>query len=189
MTIRALVSLFAAVLLCGCVPEGRDINDNPNAGTVEDQYRALAQRPDIEQATEQWSQLLQEVRDLLSEEYGLPEWQFREGNRISRAGCGFDFPDISGDGEARNIRGGYSEAPIPAGSWDEAVTKVGEIAKRYGFTGVLRIADKGNYHEVEFSDPNGTRLNFGAQVNTSLSLGSGCYLTAEAKRRDAPEPQ
>lgn len=190
MAARALAfALVVAALLSGCTPEGRkinDINDSPNAGTVEQQYATLAQRPDIDEATRVWLQLLDELKRLTVTEFALPEWLSTPGDPVSGAGCGFDFPDIGGDGATRQINGGYSNAPITDDKWDQAVDKVGEIAKRYGFTRHERMIDRPGNHDVTYFHPDGTKVLFGTELNTVLTLISGCYLTAEAKRRGAP---
>jgi hypothetical protein len=188
MTIRVLVSVLAvATVLGGCAQEGRDINDNPNAGTIQQQFDTLTQRPDIEEATEQWLALIDEVQQALRTTFGLPEWVAYKEDPIGRAGCGFDFPDIGGDGETRQIDGGYSEAPIPDENWDEAVTTVAAIAEKYGFTKYERMNDRTGYHDLDYLHPDGSRLLLGTQKNTTLAISSGCHLTAAAKRRGKPE--
>lgn len=49
-TTRCLTLAFA-VMLASTACTGRDINDNPNAGTAEQQYATLAGRPDIDEVT------------------------------------------------------------------------------------------------------------------------------------------
>lgn len=178
-----------AVLLCGCVSEGGDINDNPNAGTPQDQYNTLLRRPDIEEATHKYKKLLEELRALFVEKFGLPPWEFRDETPVGEASCGFDFPDVRGDqGLTRTIDGGYTRAPIPPGKWEEAVASVTQVVEKYGFTDPKTIADGPKDHQVQYFDGTGTRLDFGYIDNTILAVSTGCFLTPEAHRRGAPLP-
>lgn len=189
-TARSYLTLLTlAALLCGCMPEGGNINDNPNAGTIQDQYNTLVQRPDIEEATEKYKSLLDEVKAALTTRFDLPEWEYTDGSRMDESGCGFNFPDVRADqGVARSIRGGFTRESIPSRRWDEALQLVTKIANEYGFKGPQRIADEPGNREAYYFDAAGTRFAFGQVDNISIGISTGCFLTSEAHRRGGPVP-
>ncbi|WP_040925943.1 LppA family lipoprotein [Saccharomonospora marina] len=61
---RVVVAAALAVLLlpAACGTEGGDINDDPNAGTVQEQFDTLLQRPSFERMTERYKEMVTEVR-------------------------------------------------------------------------------------------------------------------------------
>lgn len=171
------------------MPEGGNINDNPNAGGLQDQYSTLMQRPNIEQATDEYKKLLAELKATLRKKFDLPKWEYTDDQRMDESGCGFNFPDVRADqGVARSIKGGFTRDTIPAGKWGEALQIVTRIANDYGFKGPQRIADEPGNREVYYFDAAGTRLAFGQVNNISIGISTGCFLTPEAHRRGEPIP-
>lgn len=184
-----LTLLIVAALLCGCMPGGGNINDNPNSGTLQDQYNTLLQRPNIKQATAKYQKLISEIQALTREEYDFPEWEYNHGLAFDESGCGFNFPDVPADqAVVRSIYGGFSRKSVPAAEWDDLVKKVARIADKYGLRGPKVVSDGPQDHQVQFFDSTGTRLDFGYIDNTVLAISTGCFLTPEAHRRGHPLP-
>ncbi|MBB3049805.1 hypothetical protein FHS23_000800 [Prauserella isguenensis] len=180
-------SLVALVLASACGMEGKDINDDPNAGTVQDQFNTLMQRPSFEDMTERYKQMIKEVQDATVNIAGIPEWEIPEGRTpVSGARCGFDFPDIGGDGGTRQISGGLSKGPIPENRWPDVIDRVTQIAQRYGFESQQVFHDKPQNHQISFSDSYGGEFSFGTESNTSMAITSGCFLLEQARQRGTP---
>lgn len=177
-------------LLSACASEGSNINDDPNAGTQQQQYDKLLQRPDIEQATQTYQSALKEIKNVLTEKFDVPTWEQRDDTPIGAAACGFDFPDVSGrEGITRTINGGFTRAVISDNRWEEAVQIVTEVANEYGFKGPERVADKPGNREIRYFDAAGSRLSFGQIKNMSTYISTGCHLTPEAHQRGGPPPE
>ncbi|WP_162830255.1 LppA family lipoprotein [Amycolatopsis palatopharyngis] len=194
LTRAPLRKLALAVVLTGllsaCVSEGSNINDDPNAGTQQQQYDTLLQRPDIEQVTDTYQAALDEIKGTLAKKFGLPEWEHGPYREIGEAACGFDFPDVDGrQGITRTISGGFSRSTIPDDRWEESVQIITEIANKYGFKGPERVADKPGNREIRYFDAAGSRLSFGQVKNMSISISTGCHLTPEAHQRGGPPPE
>jgi hypothetical protein len=184
------IAIVLTGLLSACVSEGSNINDDPNAGTQQQQYDRLLQRPDIEHATHTYQRALKEIKQALTDKFDLPRWEQRDDTPIDESACGFDFPDIDGrQGVARSINGGFTRAAIPDDRWEEAVSTVTAIAKKYGFQGPERVADKPGNREIRYFDDAGSRLSYGQIKNMSTYISTGCHLTPGAHERGGPPPE
>ncbi|EHR53777.1 hypothetical protein SacmaDRAFT_5662 [Saccharomonospora marina XMU15] len=183
-----IASAMAVLLLpAACGMEGGDINDDPNAGTVQEQFDTLLQRPSFEEMTERYQEMVTKVRRATVQLGGIPEWRDSKGSTpISGAGCGFDFPDIGSDGGTRQINGGVSEGAIPDDRWPEVIERVGKIAESYGFNRREVFKDEPGDHDVRFYDSYGGDFVFGTKINTSMVISSGCFLKNEARERGFP---
>lgn len=179
-----------AGLLSACASEGSNINDDPNAGTQQQQYDTLLQRPNIEQVTDTYQKALQEIKQALTKTFDLPQWEQRDDTPIGASACGFDFPDVHlPDGIARSISGGFSRSRIPEDRWEEAVEIVTDVAVNYGFQGPERVADEPGNREIRYFDTAGSRISYGQVKNMSISIRTGCHLTPEAHQRGGPPPE
>ncbi|WP_084789563.1 LppA family lipoprotein [Saccharomonospora iraqiensis] len=161
-------SLVAVVFASACGMEG-DINDDPNAGTVQDQFDTLMQRPSYEDMTERYKRMIKEVQDATVDIAGISEWRQPKGSTpVNGAGCGFDFPDIGRDGGTRQISGGVSEGPIPEGRWPKLINRVAQIAQRYGFERKQVFQDEPQNHRISLFDSYGGEFSFGTGDNTAM---------------------
>lgn len=143
------------LLATGCqVLNGGDINDNPDAGSRQEQFDVLLKRPDIEQITRSYQQLITEIRKETVDRFGLPGWEFGKDDQTSNSACGFEFPDIHvRDGQERGVNGGYSRAKLPDEDWQEALDVVAQLARAKGFSkGPEVLIDRAGEHVVEFYD-------------------------------------
>ena len=66
------------------------------------------------------------------------------------------------------------------------VDRVAQIAQRYGFDDHEMVQDKPGLHRVIFTDSYGGDFMLGTEVNTSMSISSGCFLLKQARQRGAP---
>jgi hypothetical protein len=90
---------------------------------------------------------------------------------------------------ARSINGGFTRAAIPDDRWEKAISTVTAIAKKYGFQGPERVADKPGNREIRYFDDAGSRLSYGQIKNMSTYISTGCHLTPEAHERGGPPPE
>lgn len=180
-----LCALATLTLPAGCGVEG-DINDDPNAGTVQEQFDKLMRRPSFEEMTERYKQLVKEVQQVTVDIAGLPAWEEPKGTAVGGAGCGFEFPDIGADGGTRQINGGLSRANISDALWPKVVGQVAQIAREYGFERSEFARKKTGNHQVYFYDSYGGDLGLGTQTATSMSISSGCFLHEKARKRGTP---
>lgn len=181
-------ALATLVLPAACDGEG-DINDDPKAGTAQEQFDKLLRRPSFEEMTERYKQLVQEVRQVTIDVADLPAWEEPTGTAIGGARCGFDFPDIGADGGTRQINGGFSRANISDDLWPKVVEQVARVARKYGFERSEVVQDKPGNHQIYFYDSYGGDLGLGTQAATSMSISSGCFLKDDARQRGtSPEP-
>ncbi|WP_246258127.1 LppA family lipoprotein [Amycolatopsis anabasis] len=173
---RGDLACALAVALTGC-GSGEPKGDAMNA-----QFAELRKRPDIEQAESAYQGMLTEIRDRLVREVGIAAWQ-PPGEPVSASGYVGDLSAIGRDGEIRRYSSGISPGNLPDAEWARAVALVRETAQRQGFGEPAVVGDRPGDHEVSFPHPSCTELLFGTAANTTLSLSTGCHLTAEAHRR------
>ncbi|WP_235926055.1 LppA family lipoprotein [Actinokineospora pegani] len=150
-----------------------------------EQYQALSERPDIEEAQARYEGLLSTIRDQLVAEFGIAEWK-PPASPVRGSACGPDFTDIDADGEIRRLSSGSSPGNLPDERWTAAVTLVAETARGLGFGDPEVVVDRQQDHEVSLKDEYGAELLFGTAANTTLSISTGCHLTKAAKERGAP---
>lgn len=177
-TMLGAVTLSGVMVLSGC--GGGDENM-----TRDEQVAQLLQRPDIDQIVTQYEQMRQEIAAQLSSELGLPSWEINE-IRGSEAGCGRSFPDVGLDGGIRSLKTLISKAQLADGKWGRALEIAAVAAGRNGFGPAQTIVDRPGQHNAEFHDSYGGRLTLGTQINTTLSVRTGCHLKPEAHQRSTP---
>lgn len=198
-TLASPVSRTRSVALCGLIvalvagcsnpsdpfTPGANVNTNPNAV-----FATLMQRPDIDQATQQYQQLGAEIRRALGAAIPtLASWT--ASGDLSGAGCGNDYPGIPAtDGAVRDLPDYLVPGKLPDNQYEQALSIIGETAQKYGFTPTpQRLHDTPGSHDAFFHNINddGT-IHFGTDQNTLLGISIGCHLTAEAKKRGALPP-
>jgi hypothetical protein len=168
-----------ALLLGGCT------GDKSEGEAVNDQFAELLKRPDIEQVEADYQGMLGEIRDTLVRATGIANW-VPDDEGLSGSGCGFDYPDIRADGTVRRYSSGISPGNIPDDKWPAAVSTVAAIAAQHGFGAPEVVVDRPADHEVSLKTPTNAQLLFGTAANTTLSVTTGCHLTAEAHKRGTP---
>ncbi|MGH3931232.1 MAG: LppA family lipoprotein [Pseudonocardiaceae bacterium] len=166
---RTATVIMLAVAVGGC-------GSDQGGGSVREQNQALQQRPHIEQITNTYEKMRDDIRQRLSEQVGPLQWIARFGT--DTRGCGFDFQDVEG-ATSRSLETWTSQGNLPDNRWDQAVRIVAEITARYGFAQPRVIVNRPSDHEIRISDPYGGELIFGTAVNTTLSLNTGCHLSRD----------
>lgn len=185
---RTRIRVVSALVLGGVLAmSGCGNGDNSGSSNRNDQFAQLMQRPDLEQVSSQFDDTRRAVAEQLSQQFNLPEWTIVEG-RGSESGCGREFHDIGLDGAVRSLDTMIARAPIADENWDRALEIANSVTSRNGFGPPMRLADKPGNHQAEFHDAFGGRLVVGTQVNTILSVRTGCHLTPQAHQRGAPPP-
>jgi hypothetical protein len=180
-SIPALICALA-LLLGGCT------GDNPKGEAVNDQFAELLKRPDIDQVEAEYQGMLTAIRDKLVREVGVASW-VPDNEGLSGSACGFDFPDVGADGKVRRYSSGVSPGNITDEKWPAAVATVVGIAAQHGFGAPDVVVDRPGDHEVSLKNPSNAQLLFGTAANTTLSVSTGCHLTAEAHQRGTPTPK
>jgi hypothetical protein len=171
--------------------------DTPPENTTVDQktqqFTQLMQRPDIDQATARYEQMSSRIRDAITTAVPtLKPWQIT--NPVVSSACGNDFAAVDADLRAndavsRSLNNWLADGSIPADTWPQAVTAARAIVKEYGFDDGEVVVDRPSNRTIVFHDQYKAELNFGTAVNTTLLMGTGCHLTAEAKKRGTPAPK
>jgi hypothetical protein len=182
---RCLVFLAVAITVtaaaaCGDRP-GDTVNKDANR---QQQIQELLKRPDIDKAVARYEQMRTEIRDRLTAEVELPPWKARDG---TRAGCR-EFPDVDGMEKQSAQLGTWStKASLPDDNWPRAVEIFAEVTRSYGFESPPRvIVDRPGNHEVTAADEFGADVILGTEVNTTLSLLTGCHPTWTGRQRHTP---
>jgi Lipoprotein confined to pathogenic Mycobacterium len=189
---RLLACLMLALSMTGCGPMFESEYTGPAEGDSgygsPAELGELLNRPDAEQVLADRDRMVGEITAELARIVPGSVWQPHRSE--DRTPCG-DFG--STDGRIYFGRQYVSEKPVPAALWDQASQAVIDIAARYGFTEVTsRTANAADDQakDLTVTDKHGGRVAFGSMVAASLQVTTGCYLTAEDKRkaRDAASP-
>lgn len=148
-------------------------------------FTELMKRPDIDQAMTTYTEMTTKIRDRLATDTGRTWEQRSEGGGTA---CGSEFPGIDEDGGKRNLPRWLLAGQLTDEQWTHAATLVGEIAAGYGFQPKPEVVvDRPGEHDVVFRKPDGAWVGFGTAVNTTLTMATGCHLTAEAHQRGKPK--
>ncbi|CAM3710434.1 LppA family lipoprotein [Kibdelosporangium persicum] len=149
----------------------------------DEQYAELLKRPDIEQIHDEYTKMLEEIRNELVAQIGIAPWVPKD-EPFSGSGCA-EFSDLS-EAHKRRYSSGHSPGNLPDARWADAVKLVESIAGRHGFKLHGAVVDRPSDHEVTFGNDYGAELLFGTAANTTLSVSTGCHLTKAAKERGKP---
>lgn len=189
---RLLVCLVLALSMTGCGPMFESQYTGPAEGDFgygsPGELGELLKRRDAEQVLADRDRMVGEITAELARVVPGSLWLPHRAE--DRTPCG-DFG--STDGRIYFGRQYVSKKPVPAALWDRASQAVLDIAARYGFTEVTSRTDKpadDQAKNLTIVDEHGGRVAFGSMVAASLQVTTGCYLTAEDKRkaREAAPP-
>jgi hypothetical protein len=191
-THRSAGLLAAALLLIGTAACGTS-DDSPIPGgnvnaDIKTVFAMLMQRPDVDQAAQQYQQLDTDLRQALSGAIpALASWQ--AGSEGSQASCAGDYPGIDFDGQTRSLPSHVVPGTLPDADYEKALNTIGLVAQKYGFTPQpQRLHDAPGSHDAMFHNVHDDgEISFGTALNTSLRVELGCHLTLEAKKRGTPE--
>lgn len=187
-TLASLTIASMMLELTGC--GGNDSAENPmpttpNQSQMEAQFNDLMKRPDIDQVTAQYEEMYGQIRAALSSAF--PALQWRQTGQLTGSACGFKYSGLDADDEQRNLPNWMAPGSIPDEQWGQALQIVQDIARKNGFAdGPIVVKNQPGDHYVSFYDNYSAALTFGSAVNLGFSLGTGCHLTAVAKKRGHP---
>jgi hypothetical protein len=171
-----VVATALAMLTTACGSGEPSVNDN---------FTELMKRPDIEQAVTTYAEMTAKIRDQLATDVGRTWEQRSDGGGTA---CGNEVPGVDADGGKRNLPRWMLPGNLTDEQWTHAETLVGEIAAGYGFHPKPEVVvDRPSEHDVVFRKPDGAWMGFGTAVNTTLTVATGCHLTAEAHQRGKPK--
>ena len=182
---RWVIALVVAFTLTGCGPM---FESGYQGGPVEGDYGygspnelgPLLDRRDAEQVLAERDQMITEITTALSEIVPGSHWQPRR--KEDSVHCG-DFGSTNGK---RYFSRHYAwQEPIPATLWDQASQAVIDIAAKYGYTNASRSENVGDddRKSVTITDDEGGRYTLGSMYSSNFNVVTGCYLTAEDKRK------
>jgi hypothetical protein len=177
--------LLSAGLLTGC---GHMLDTNPSPFAEGDygygspgELEPLLERRDAEQVLADRDRMISEITAELSRIVPRSQWLPRRSPTTSPCG---EFGSTKG--KTYISRHYVSEVPIDAEHWERASQAVIDIAARYGFTDVRGSTDSATDEKAKslaIGDADGGELTLGSMVAASILVKTGCYLTAEDKRK------
>jgi hypothetical protein len=182
MISRSVVALvLCGAVLGGCTGDPADRSDM----SLDEQFEQLMARPDLETARNRYSEMQEQVRAALREEFALSAWVEDSETSSTGSGCA-DYPDIDGlDAGNEGMAIWVAEGGVVE-RWPEAVGALREVAVEYGFDEVTLDVNEGGRRMYEVANDQGAKLTMGSAGNTTLSLATGCHLRPEAKERGRP---
>ncbi|MDX1880669.1 LppA family lipoprotein [Mycolicibacterium sp. 141076] len=183
---RSVITVLLAFALSGCGPmfesgyQGGPVEGDYGYGTPQELGTLLARR-DAEDVLADRDRMMTEIADALAAI--VPGGQWLPDDKPGSTGCG-DFGSTKG-----NIYFSphyTSKVPVPAALWNRATQAIIDIAARYGYTNVTGgpgdVTDD-EHKGLVITDADGGRFTFGSAKASSMYVGTGCYLTAEDKRK------
>ncbi|MGW4101287.1 LppA family lipoprotein [Mycobacterium sp. NPDC004974] len=182
---RLVITLLLAFTLTGCGPMFESEYKGPAEGDygfgTPEELGTLLGRRDAEEVLADRDKMITEITTELSRIVPGSRWLPHREERSSNCG---EFG--STDGERYFGQNFVSEVPVPATLWEQASQAVIDIAARHGYTNVTGrtenpVGDEST--DLTITDSEDGRLSFGSQTNAVLQVVTGCYLTAENKRK------
>jgi hypothetical protein len=189
---RILISfstIISALLLfvAGCGGVGTVDPPSGDAMPTGQQFNELMKRPNIDEVTSKYSEMLAKIRGELSGKLGVQGWQ-ENSNGSQSPGCN-DFHNVDAwDAKRIYLNSWIAPSSIPDDQWSTATRVLSEASGQYEFKAVTLQENKQGDHQFNIKDPYGAELSLGTAKNTLLTLVTGCHLTAEAHKRGTPRP-
>lgn len=152
-------------------------------------FDKLMKRSDIDQATSRYERMQDDIRNSLSkQESSLSEWRTR-GNADGMAACDTNsYPGTINDASVNALPNYVATGEFADNKYHRALMMIGSIVEKYDFNPKpQRIYDADGVHDVVFHNVHDDgKLQMHFERGVSLGVTTGCYLTAEAKKRGHP---
>lgn len=179
-------AILLATSACGPDRQGPPVHPQDKAANRQQQFSDMMTRPDIDQITQRYNDMLTTLRDRLVAELGTNPWIERP-NSSGSAGCG-EYPDVEPeDKESRHTSRWALDRNLSDEKWPGAVQIFAEVTGAQGFeTPPQVIVNQPGDHEITTADPFGGDVIFGTKLNSTLQARTGCHPTAEAHQRGTP---
>ena len=182
---RLWIALLLIATLNGCglmdEPEYTGRGEGDYGYGTPKELGTLLNRRDAEDAIADRDRMITEITAELARVVPGTEWR---PNRDPLIGTCGDFG--STNGQTYTSRHYVSDLPVPAKLWQTASQTVIDIAARYGYTNIIERSENpkdGESVDLSLSDPDGGYFTFGSMKAATLYARTGCYLTAEEKRK------
>lgn len=186
---RLSLALMLVAVLTGCGPVSEMFGSTSYTGRAKDDYgygtaselQPLLARRDLEEVLAERDRLITEIIAELSRL--MPGSQWLPNRTESSVICG-DYGSTKG--ERYFGRNWVSKMPVPADQWQRISQAVIDIAAKYGYTTIVGRSENPVGDEATdliIKDSEDGRLAFGSQAAAVLQVVTGCYLTAENKRK------
>lgn len=146
------------------------------ASPQERAQRRLAARPGLEATVARYEEMQARIRDGLTGVLGPRRWF--TANDGGGGGCDPDLPAAA----VRTLPLWTVDGGIPDADWPRARAVVAGVAAGYGFTTTGTTVDRPGLHDVTLVDRElDARIAFGAEVNTTMQVRTGCHLPEAAR--------
>jgi hypothetical protein len=182
---RLVFILVLTMMLTGCGPMFESEPEVTGQGDygygTPAELGELLNRRDAEAVLADRDRMLAEITTALSTVVPGSQWLPNRSEDFTPCG---EFG--STDGKIYFSRHYVSDVPVSAALWGRASQAVIDIAAKYGYTDVesrTEDATDDRASNLVIRDSDGGRLTFGSMEAASIYVGTGCYLTAEDKRR------
>jgi hypothetical protein len=165
------VMLTVVLALAGCSQGFGGGQDNMS---MEEAATELQARPDIEQTMTKYNQLMTDLKTALTDAGITGAWKTI---RHADSGACSDYGDAGANelnAENRSTPS-WSSTGIPETDWPRALDILKRVTTAAGFTTIEVPKDEPGNHDLFIQGPYGAVLDFGTQVNTVMSIRSGCH--------------
>lgn len=191
--LMTVLASTVALLTVSCSGESDDpLSPGGSVSSSDDAkhtFDKLMKRPDIDQATRKYEQMQNDIRNSLSrQESSLSEWRTR-GESDGMAACDTNsYPGSINDASVNALPNYVATGKFADNKYDRVLKMIGSIVEKYGFNPKpQRIYDAKGVHDVVFHNvQDDGKLQMHFERGVSLGVTTGCYLTAEAKKRGHP---
>ena len=142
--------------------------------SMEDAVKELQARPDIEQTMIKYNQLMTDIKNALTTAGVTGAW---EQSHDAGAGACNDYGNEGANelnAENRSTPS-WASTGIPEADWPRALEILKRVTAAAGFTTMEVPQNKPGNHDLFIQGPYGAVLDFGTQVNTVMSIRSGCH--------------
>ncbi|MGV0837443.1 LppA family lipoprotein [Mycolicibacterium thermoresistibile] len=181
---RLVITALLAVALTACGPMFESGYTGPAEGDyghgTPDELGELLNRRNAEEVLADRDRMITDITTELTRV--LPGSSWSPTSESSWSHCG-EFGSTAG----RYFTSAHytSDLPVPAAKWDQASKAVIDIAAEYGYTEVQNTENPTDdqARRLVITDNHGGTLTFGSMEAANLYVRTGCYLTAEDKRK------
>lgn len=197
-TVLTLLVVLATIALSGC-DAAKTGTQQPPETSVDlrtQQFDELMKRPDIDQITEIYYKMYDQLKQQLSKAFPTIKWQKFDNQGDS--GCSDEFAAVDADlpeadTDSRGLEDWGVKGGVTDANWPSAESVFLDVVKKYGFNGQPQVMnDRPGAHDLRIYDQYKAQLTFtlGQDESGVFRMGfmviTGCHLTAAAKRRGHP---
>lgn len=188
MTVLASTMTLLTVSCSGQSDDPLSPGGSVSSDDAKHTFDKLMKRPDIDQATRKYERMQNEIQEALSKQVSnLSQWRAR-GETIGAACDSNSYPGVGNDAETNGLGNYVAAGKFNDTEYERELPIIGSIVEKYGFNPEpQRIYDAEGVHDVVFHNvQDDGKLQMHVERGVNLGVTTGCYLTAEAKKRGHP---